>query len=191
MRYGYARVSTTDQNPTLQLDALKVAGCGKIFTDHGVSGTLTKRPQLDRCLKALGEGDTLVVWKLDRLGRSLTHLIATVDALRARGVGFASLSEAMDTTTPQGKLLFHMMGALAEFERTLIVERTAAGRAAAMKRGVHFGPKRKLTHQQLQHARALLDHPDEDERKSVPEIADLLGVHRVTLYRNLNRASAQ
>jgi DNA invertase Pin-like site-specific DNA recombinase len=178
MKLGYARVSTDDQTPALQTDALRTAGCGKVYTDKGVSGAATKRPQLDRCLKALKAGDVLVVWKLDRLGRNLGHLITTIDALHARGVGFQSLSEAIDTTTPQGKLMLHMLGALAEFERALIAERTTAGLAAARRRGVKFGRKPKLTPQQIEHAREL-----REAGRPVPEIAELLGVHRVTLYR--------
>jgi DNA invertase Pin-like site-specific DNA recombinase len=143
-RIGYARVSTDDQTPALQLDALQRARCEKVFTDNGVSGVAIARPQLDRCLKQLKSGDTLVVWKLDRLGRSLGHLIQTIDALRARRVGFQSVTEAIDTSTAHGKLLLHLMGALAEFERSLMAERTAAGRAAARKRGVHMGRPRKI-----------------------------------------------
>jgi DNA invertase Pin-like site-specific DNA recombinase len=118
MKVGYARVS----KPALQTDALRRAGCKTIFTDKGVSGAAIKRPQLDRCLKQLQRDDVLVVWKLDRLGRSLAHLLELADELRSRGIGFASLSEHIDTTTPQGTLVFHLMGALAQFERSLIAE---------------------------------------------------------------------
>src|SRR5258706_3931262 len=184
MKVGYARVSTDDQKPTLQTDALHATGCERIFTDKGVSGTATTRPQLDRCLTALKPGDVLVVWKLDRLGRNLAHLIETIDALRVRGVGFQSLSEAIDTTSAQGKLLLHMLGALAEFERSLIAERTTAGRAAAAKRGVRFGRAVKLNTQQAKHAREL-----RAGGKAVPDIAGLLGVSRYTVYRSLNRTA--
>jgi len=184
MKVGYARVSTDEQNPALQIDALRKAGCDKVFTDKGVSGAAITRPQLDRCLRALKPGDVLAVWKLDRLGRNLAHLIETIEALRARGVGFQSLSEAIDTTSAQGKLLLHMLGALAEFERSLIAERTAAGRAAAAKRGVKFGRPTKLSHQQAIHAREL-----RAGGKTVPDIAGLLGVSRYTVYRTLNRTA--
>src|ERR1700736_1552969 len=131
---GYARVSTTDQNPDLQLDALRSASCFRIFVDPA-SGALDERQELTKALDQLRPGDTLVVWKLDRLGRSLRHLIDTVAELQRRGVGFRSLQESIDTTTPGGKLIFHIFGALAEFERDLIRERTVAGLAAARARG--------------------------------------------------------
>ena len=181
MKVGYARVSTDEQTTALQRDALRAAGCERIFEDRGVSGAVTNRPQLDRCFAALGAGDVLVVWKLDRLGRSLSHLLELADQLRERGVGFQSLSEAIDTTTPQGTLVFHLLGALAQFERSLIAERTSAGRAAAMKRGVRFGRPARLTAQQLAHARKLID-----EGTPVPEVASLLGVSRATAYRALS-----
>jgi DNA invertase Pin-like site-specific DNA recombinase len=134
MDIGYARVSTGEQTLALQLDALAQAGCGKVFTETA-SGATADRPALGQALAYLREGDTLVVWRLDRLGRSLPHLIETVAALRERGVGFRSLTEQVDTTTPGGKLVFHVFGALAEFERDLIRERTHAGLAAARARG--------------------------------------------------------
>jgi len=180
MKVGYARVSTDDQATTLQVDALKAAGCERVYQDRGVSGAVTKRPQLDRCLKSLRTGDVLVVWKLDRLGRSLSHLLELAEQLGARGVGFCSLSEAIDTTTPQGTLVFHLMGALAQFERSLIAERTAAGRAAAKRRGVRFGRRPSLNDQQRAHLARLAG-----EGVSVPEIASLLGVSRATAYRVL------
>jgi len=186
MKVGYARVSTDEQTTALQIDALKVAGCERIFQDKGVSGTVAKRHQLDRCLKSLQPGDVLVVWKLDRLGRSLAHLIETIDALRVRDVGFQSLSESIDTTTPHGTLVFHLMGALAQFERSLIAERTAAGRAAAKKRGVRFGRPRRLTDQQIAHAAKLAN-----DGIAVPEIAHLLSVSRATAYRILAVSGAQ
>src|ERR671917_2418146 len=134
MQIGYARVSTEEQTLNLQLDALHAAGCEQIFTDW-VSGARAERPGLANALGHLREGDTLVVWRLDRLGRSLPHLIETVTALAARGVGFRSLTESIDTTHSGGKLIFHIFGALAEFERDLIRERTRAGLAAARARG--------------------------------------------------------
>ncbi len=141
---GYARVSTADQDLALQTDALTRAGCVRTFTDVA-SGTLTARPELDRLLDHLREGDTLVVWRLDRLGRSLRHLLELVEQLGQRGVGFRSLTESIDTTTPGGRLVFSIFGALAEFERALIVERTHAGLAAARARGRVGGRPRALT----------------------------------------------
>lgn len=180
MRIGYARVSTTDQTLDLQRDALKESGCGKVFTDQGVSGTTVSRPGLDRALKGLKKGDTLVVWKLDRLGRSLSHLVQTVTELGERGVGFQSLSDPIDTTNAGGRLVLHMMAALAEFERSLIVERTRAGLKAAKRRGVKLGRKPMLTQDQLAHARRLID-----QGESPSDVARTLRVHRSTLYRHL------
>ncbi|SNB79775.1 Resolvase, N terminal domain, partial [Arboricoccus pini] len=134
MKVGYARVSTDDQNLDLQRRALTAAGCEKIFEDQ-ISGASTKRPGLDDALAQCGNDDVLVVWKLDRLGRSLSHLIAVVQELGDKGCGFQSLSENIDTTTAGGRLVFHLMGSLAEFERALIAERTRAGLAAARMRG--------------------------------------------------------
>ncbi len=157
MKYGYARVSTDDQNTAMQLTALKNAGCKKIFKDEGLSGATAKRPALTRCLKKLEKGDTLIVWKLDRLGRSLRDLIAMLDDLRARGVKFHSLTEAIDTATPTGRAMWQMIGVLAELERSLIVERTQAGMKEARRRGVTFGRKKKLTSAQIAKARKLID----------------------------------
>ena len=134
MLIGYARVSTVDQNLALQRDALTEAGCTKIFTEH-MSGAVTERPALHDALEFARSGDTLIVWKLDRLARSMKQLIETVETLRLRGIGFRSQTEALDTTTAQGRLVFHMFGALAEFERSLIRERTQAGLAAARRAG--------------------------------------------------------
>src|SRR5208337_1891874 len=136
MKYGYARVSTDDQTPALQLAALKKAGCKTIFKDDGLSGATTKRPALLRCLKKLEHGDTLTVWKLDRLGRSLRDLITMLDDLKKRGVKFRSLTEAIDTNTPTGRAIWQMIGVLAELERSLIGERTRAGVKAAQRGGV-------------------------------------------------------
>lgn len=177
MKIGYARVSTDDQNPDLQLSALKGAGCERIFTDTA-TGATTKRPELTRCLVALGAGDTLAVWKLDRLGRSLGDLIVLMDDLKARGVAFQSLTESIDTTTPTGRAMWQMVGILAELERSLIQERTKAGRAAAMARGVKMGRKPKLTAQQVAHARKLLEQDEPHDK-----VAKSLGVSRRTLYR--------
>src|SRR3954449_4124983 len=138
MLIGYARISTIDQTLALQRDALTAAGCEQLYTDT-VSGSVTERPGLTQALSHLRAGDTLVVWRLDRLGRSLPHLIETVSQLQQQGIGFRSLQEQIDTTTSGGKLVFHVFGALAEFERDLIRERTHAGLAAARKRGRLFG----------------------------------------------------
>ena len=180
MKIGYARVSTDDQNPDLQIQALKKAGCKTIYTDK-VGGTIRKRPQLDRCLHALHTGDILAVWKLDRLGRSLPHLVSILEDLKGRGVGFRSLTEAIDTETPLGRLLGHIIGALAEFERSLIIERTRAGIKAAKRRGVRLGRKPKLSAQQAAHARDLINGGE-----SPSNVARLLGVGRSTLYRALH-----
>ncbi|MDD5459004.1 MAG: recombinase family protein [Phycisphaerae bacterium] len=179
MKIGYARVSTEDQNLDLQLDALKVAGCEKVYTDKA-SGAGVKRPELAKCLKALADGDTLAVWKLDRLGRSLHDLIGLLDELKGRGVAFQSLTEAIDTATPTGRAMWQMVGILAELERSLIGERTKAGRVAAVARGVKMGRKVKLTAQQAAHARKLIEQGEHHDT-----VAKSLGVSRRTLYRAL------
>ena len=179
-RLGYARVSTLDQHPDLQLDALAAAGCYRVFVDTA-SGALDARPELGKVLDQLRPGDTLVVWKLDRLGRSLRHLIETVGALAARGVGFTSLQEHLDTTTPGGKLVFHLFGALAEFERDLIRERTGAGLAAARARGRVGGRPPRMTPQKLAVARQLY----ESRQHTVAAIAKTVGVSRASIYRHL------
>src|SRR6266702_2204014 len=181
MKIGYCRVSTDDQNPDLQLTALKRAGCRKIFTDKATGATV-KRPELAKCLKALDAGDTLIVWKLDRLGRSLHELIGLLDDLKARGVAFRSLTETIDTATPTGRAMWQMVGILAELERSLIQERTKAGRAAAMARGVKMGRKPKLSPQQVAHARQLREQGE----RSV-HVAQLLNVSRRTLERALQK----
>src|SRR5271163_4092497 len=173
MKYGYARVSTDDQNPALQLAALKKAGCKTIFKDAGLSGATTKRPALLRCLKKLKHGDTLTVWKLDRLGRSLRDLITMLDDLKKRGVKFRSLTEAIDTETPTGRAMWQMIGVLAELERSLITERTRAGVKAARRRGVKFGRKPKLTPERLAHARKLIQRG-----ATATEAAKIMGVGR-------------
>ena len=179
MKIGYARVSTDDQSLDLQRDALTRAGCVKLFEDHGVSGVATRRPGLEEALAWLGEGDVLTVWKLDRLGRSLPHLIGIVRQVGERNAGFASLSEAIDTTTAGGKLVFHIMGALAEFEWSLIVDRVTAGIAAAKRRGKHVGRPRKLTPEQVDHAREAI----EGGLQTSAGMAALLGVDHTTLWR--------
>ncbi|QCL96100.1 recombinase family protein [Agrobacterium tumefaciens] len=150
MRIGYARVSTVDQHLDLQLNALHAAGCDIIFEDQGVSGASTNRPGLSKALRRLRTGDTLVVWRLDRLGRSLAHLIKTVSSLRSRGVQLRSLTEAIDTGTPTGNLVFHIFGAISEFERCLISERSVAGVAAARAKGRHLGRRPALTPNQVE-----------------------------------------
>ena len=176
MKIGYARVSTGDQNPALQITALKRAGCERIFTDKA-SGASRKRPALDKCLKALNAGDVLVVWKLDRPGRSLRDLITLLDELKGQGVKFRSLTEAIDTETPTGRAMWQMVGVLAELERSLIQERTKAGREAAKRRGVKLGRKPKLSPQQVTHARKLIE-----DGESPSHVAQLLKVARSTLY---------
>lgn len=183
MLVGYARVSTEEQNLALQLDALANAGCRQIFQDEGASGADTSRPALEQALAALQPGDVLVTWKLDRLGRSLAHLIDVVGRLRSNEVGFRSLSEAIDTTTASGRLLFHVMGALAEFERALISERTRAGMAAAKARGHHVGRPPKLGVAEIARARKQL----QANTASLKELAEALGVSPLTLERALKR----
>jgi DNA invertase Pin-like site-specific DNA recombinase len=180
MLIGYARVSTDDQNLDLQRDALQKAGCEQIFTDR-VSGTKATRPGLTEALSHLRSGDTLVVWRLDRLGRSLSHLIATVNELQERGVGFKSLTESMDTTTSGGRLVFNIFGSLAEFEREIIRERTNAGLTAARARGRNGGRPRKLTAKQIQ----MLQHLAADKKHTVAEICKTLGIGRTAFYRYL------
>jgi DNA invertase Pin-like site-specific DNA recombinase len=181
MLVGYARVSTQDQHLDLQLDALKLAGCEKIFTDEGISGSKTDRPGLKQALEFCRKGDVLVVWKLDRLGRSLAHLIEVVTDMGNRGVDFKSLQEAIDTSTPSGKLVFHMMGAMAEFERDLIRERTNAGLAAARSRGRNGGRPQSLTAEQVKIGKSLAANPD----LTVKDICKTLGCSRATYYRQV------
>jgi DNA invertase Pin-like site-specific DNA recombinase len=178
MLIGYARVSTQDQTLNLQLDALKKADCTKIFTDT-ISGTKVERRGLIEALAFLRSGDTLVVWRLDRLGRSLRHLIDTITALQERRIGFKSLTENIDTTTSGGKLIFHIFGALAEFERDIIRERTQAGLTAARARGRIGGKPRALTDRQAQMARQLYA----DKTHSIADICKTLGISRTTLWR--------
>ena len=180
MLVGYARVSTQEQDPSLQLDALKGAGCEKLFVEKA-SGAQRDRPQLMAALEYMREGDTLVVWKLDRLARSLKQLIETVEALEGRGVGFRSLTESIDTTTTGGRLVFHIFAALAEFERSIIQERTRAGLDAARARGRRGGRPPALSEEDLAAARALLRDPD----ITVKEVAKRLGCSPSTLYAHL------
>jgi DNA invertase Pin-like site-specific DNA recombinase len=181
---GYARVSTDDENLDFQRQALKAAGCRQIFEDRA-TGALRERNGLARALKGCGAGDVLVVWRLDRLGRSLGHLIELLHDLASRGVEFRSLSEAIDTTTPTGRLTFHVIGALAEFERAILHERTSAGLKAAKARGVKLGRKPSITPAQAKHARQLIESGENPR-----SVARTFGIGRTTLYRHLARASA-
>jgi DNA invertase Pin-like site-specific DNA recombinase len=183
MKYGYARTSSRDRTAALQLAALKRAGCARIYHDKGLAGGVyAKRPALTRCLATLRSGDTLVVWKLDRPGYALRGLIAVLDDLRARGVNFRSLTEALDTTTPVGRAMWRTVGMLADLERSLISERTRAGVKAAQRRGVKFGRRPVLNARQIDYARKLIDKGEGRQH-----VADLLKVGRSTLYRALNK----
>jgi DNA invertase Pin-like site-specific DNA recombinase len=181
MLIGYARVSTHEQTLNLQRDALEKARCSKLFTDTA-SGAKAERKGLDEALNYVRKGDTLVVWRLDRLGRSLPHLIATMTDLEERGIGFKSLTENIDTTTSGGKLIFHIFGALAEFERNLIRERTQAGLSAARARGHIGGRPKALTGKQLAIAQFLYDDP----KNSIADICRMFKISKVTLYRSIN-----
>lgn len=182
MLVGYARVSTADQSLDLQLDAFKKIDCTQIFTDT-VSGYKTERAGLQRALEYVRAGDTLVVWKLDRLGRNLRHLITTISELKERGVGFKSLQEGMDTSTPMGMMIFHVFGALAEFERDLIRERVIAGMEAARARGRLGGRPGKLTKARWEMVRDLYN----SKQQSVGEICEFAGISKTTLYRLLKK----
>ncbi len=178
MFIGYARVSTQEQNPEAQLDALQTAGCERIFTEKA-SGAQRDRPELKAAIDYMRPGDTLVVWKLDRLARSLKQLIETVEGLGERDIGLRSLTEQIDTTSPGGRLIFHIFGALAEFERSIIRERTIAGLKAARARGRVGGRPRALDQAGIEAAKAMLTNP----KITVAEVADRLGVNPSTLYR--------
>ena len=177
MLIGYARVSTFDQNPDLQKDALEKAGCEKIFTDT-VSGTVPQRPALTKAKEILRKGDTLVVWRLDRLGRSLKDLIEWLNYLDTEGVALKSLQESIDTSTPSGKLIFHIFGALAEFERQLIIERTQAGLSAARARGRLGGRPKTLDADKKQ---VVIDLYNE-RKLPVKKICEMMGISKPTLY---------
>lgn len=181
MRIGYARVSTLDQNPDLQLERLREAGCERIITEKA-SGARADRPELTRLLRdILREGDTLVVWKLDRLARSLKQLIDTAEDLKGRGIGFVSVTDAIDTSSSGGMLVFHMLGAIAEFERALIRERTTAGLAEARRRGRVGGRPKRMEAKDIAAARALLA----DGSLTSKEVAAHFNVSKATLYRHL------
>jgi DNA invertase Pin-like site-specific DNA recombinase len=177
MLVGYSRVSTSEQNSTLQEDALKQVGCGKLFHDTA-SGATATRPGLASALDFLRENDVLVVWRLDRLGRSLSDLLEIVGQLEKRGIGFRSITESIDTTTSGGKLVFHVFGAMAEFERNLIRERTKAGLSAARQRGRLGGRPKALSEQKVALAKQLYS----EKRHTIREICELLGVTKPCLY---------
>ena len=184
MIIGYARVSTNDQNPELQVDALKKAGAEQVFQEK-FTGTLRERPELSQCLRMLRPGDVLVVWKLDRLARSLKDLVEIVQDLQDRGIGFKSLTESIDTTSSGGRLVFHIFGALAEFERDLIRERTIAGLQAARARGRKGGRKPAMSDTDTKKAAAMLLDPNITKK----EVAEHFGVSRTTLNKSLLRLS--
>jgi DNA invertase Pin-like site-specific DNA recombinase len=186
MLIGYARVSTQEQDLALQFDALKASGCERIYEERA-SGAQRDRPELKAALGYMRDGDTLVVWKLDRLARSLKQLIDTVEDLGARGIGLRSLTEAIDTTTSGGKLIFHIFAALAEFERAVIRERTLAGLEAARSRGRRGGRPAALSAKDVAAAKALLRDPE----ITVAEVARRMGVVPSTLYRHLPRARSE
>lgn len=182
MKIGYARVSTDEQSLSLQIDALKQAKCDVIYTDHGISGALGTRPGLDKTLATLAAGDKLIVWRLDRLGRSLVNLIQLLDKLGQNKISFHSLNENIDTSSSGGRLVFHLMAALAEFERALISERTRAGMEAARNRGQRIGRPSSLTLEQRRDAYLLI----ENGHMTIKDIAEQYSVHPRTIKRLLN-----
>jgi DNA invertase Pin-like site-specific DNA recombinase len=186
MLIGYARVSTSEQTLNLQNDALEKMGCSKIFTDTA-SGTKAERTGLNEALEYVRERDTLVVWRLDRLGRSLKHLIETITDLNNRKIGFKSITESIDTTTSGGKLIFHIFGALAEFERDIIRERTQAGLLAARARGRKGGRPKLLTGKKVAMAQELYNN----KNNSISEICRALDISRATLYRYIKTEGGQ
>lgn len=189
VRIGYGRVSTTDQHPDAQQDALEEAGCDKVFVDK-ISGTLASRPELDKALMVAREGDHLVITKLDRLGRSLRNLMDVSDLLKERGVHLEVIDQGIDTSTHVGQMFFHILGAIAEFEHALIVDRTMQGLAAARARGRTGGQKPKLRPRQIKLAQQMYDEVGDDgkRRYTVQQIAEEFGVSRPTIYRHLEKA---
>jgi DNA invertase Pin-like site-specific DNA recombinase len=183
MLIGYARVSTEDQNPDLQLGALKRAGCERVFCDRGISGAKMTRPELMAAIHAANAGGTLVVWRLDRLGRSLTGLVQLIDELRENEIELRSLTESIDTSSSSGNLFFHIMAALSEFERTLISERTKAGLQATRARGVKLGRPRLLTDAQIQKVAREVG----TENMSLKSVSEKLGVSERTLQRYMQQ----
>ena len=178
MRIGYARVSTGDQNLDLQVGSLEEAGCERIYREK-TSGAAKSRPELEKCLDSLREGDALVVWRLDRFGRSLKDLVSKMETLEEKDVDFVSLTEGIDTTTAQGKLTFHIFGALAEFERELTRERTMAGLEAAREQGRVGGRPRALSEEDIPQVQALMQNPE----VSTSDICERFDISRATLYR--------
>lgn len=183
MKIGYARVSTLEQNLDLQIDALKKAGCEKIITDE-LSGSVADRPGLIKVKELLRASDTFVVWRLDRLGRTLKNLIEWLNTLEKEGIHFQSLQETIDTTTSTGKLIFHIFGALSEFERNLIRERTQAGLAAARARGRQGGRPKKLTSDKIQ----LVIDLYQSKKHSIQQICEITGISKPTLYKYVRDA---
>ncbi len=179
MRIGYARVSTDEQNLDLQIDALKAAHCEKIFYDAGVSAVAPDRPQFKAALDSLEKGDTLVIWKMDRAFRSLMDALNILNMLEEREIGFLSLTDTVDTTTPMGRFAYQITNAFAELERALIVERTKAGMEAARRRGVRIGRPPKLNADQITHARKNLANG----KQTIADIASIYQVSRRTIYR--------
>lgn len=188
MRIGYGRVSTRDQNPEAQEDALRAADCDRIFVDKA-SGKLASRPELDKALITAREGDQFVITKLDRLGRSLKNLIELSEQLRSQNVALVVLDQGIDTSTPVGRMFFHILGAIAEFEHSLMVDRTREGLEAARARGRKGGRKQALKPRQAQLAQEMYDELGDDGKRkhTVQDIADQLGVARTTIYRYLDR----
>jgi len=187
MQIGYARVSTDAQDLTTQRELLAAAGCQRIFAEK-ITGTRADRPELARLLDHLRPGDVVTVTRLDRLARSTRDLLDIAERIQAAGAGLRSLAEPWaDTTTPAGRMVLTVFAGIAEFERTLIIDRTRSGREAAKRRGVKFGPRPTLTPAQIEHARELI----EQEGRTVKEVAALLGVHRSTMYRVLNKETTQ
>ena len=178
---GYARVSTTDQNPQLQLDALREAGASRIFTDHGVSGSTATRPELEACLDHLREGDILAVWKLDRLGRNTINVLQLIEHLTERGISFRSITEGLHTDGPMGKAMLTVMAAFAQLERDTMIERTRAGLVAAAANGRKGGRPRKVDD-----ADAAKAHQLREKGITASDIAKMLGVSRATVYRYLS-----
>jgi DNA invertase Pin-like site-specific DNA recombinase len=188
-KLGYARVSTRDQHPEVQRERLEAAGCARVYEDK-VSGTLASRPAWDRCLDRLEAGDTLVCVRLDRIGRSVRNLIEVIELLASRKVDLIVLDQGLDTTTPAGRMMFHVLAAIAEFEHDLISERTKDGLAATRARGRSGGPKFRLNPRQVKVASAMYEERGEDGHRAytVAQIASDLHVTRATIYRALKRA---
>ncbi|GMM62444.1 recombinase family protein [Novosphingobium pituita] len=187
MKLGYARVSTGEQNLALQIDALRAAGVERIFEDKGVSGSMVLKPAFADMLRHARAGDEIIVWRLDRLGRSLTSLITELELLAKLDLGFRSLTEQIETVTPGGRLFFHMVGAFAQFERDVIRERTNAGLQAARRAGKRLGRPPSISDSQWQQVKALMSGSAE---MSVASVADLLGVSRQAIYKRLRREQA-